>query len=205
MRTSGPSPFRDRSGGKAPARPKTGRNARGGSVGASDAAGIWAGPERRLLSRCWSCRAGEGRVEGGGREGGRAGPAKGAVGLAGTLRPGSTDSGRAVGRPRRPAQARSQQASEAAPRGKSQGLVPSVSPEGQSVFSGLPARPGPGGPADPGGPAPAPSPSRTPAACPALAPYPHPGLPGGRTRCQQLGPWVCGPPPTGVGAWYGSL
>lgn len=56
----------------------------------------------------------------------RAGRANGAAGLAATPRPDSTDSGRATGRARRPTQARSQRASEAAPRGKCQGGVPSV-------------------------------------------------------------------------------
>lgn len=84
----------------------------------------------RLRSWRRPCGAGKRRAEGGRSKGGRAGRGNGAAGLAATLRLDSTDSGRATGRARRPARTRSQRASEAAPRGKSQGPVPSVCPGG---------------------------------------------------------------------------
>lgn len=56
------------------------------------------------------------------------------MGLAAALRPDSTDSGRATGRARRSAQARSQRASEVAPRGKSQGGVPCLCAGGSVHF-----------------------------------------------------------------------
>lgn len=85
---------------------------------------------RGLYGVCPSGAGPVGRAEGGPRagtcEGGRAGRAKGAAGLAATLRPDSTESGRATGRPRpRPEPGASERASEAAPRGKSQGPVSS--------------------------------------------------------------------------------
>lgn len=115
---------------------------------------------RRLRNRWRLCGAGQGRAEGGGRQGGRAGWANGAAGLAAALRPDSTDSGRATGRDRRPAHpGASERASEAAPRGKSQGRVPSVcagGPRSQALAAPqTPAAPRLRGP--PPGPPPSPS------------------------------------------------
>lgn len=113
-----------RSGGSEPALLRAGRDA-SGPCRASSACAV----ERCRRCLCGACAIGGSRV-GRARGGLRAGRANGAAGLAATLRPDSTDSGRATGRARRPAQARSQRASEAAPRGKSQGGGPSVCARG---------------------------------------------------------------------------
>lgn len=147
----------------------------------------------RLRSWQRPCGAGKRRAEDGGSKGGRAGRGHGAAGLAATLRLDSTDSGRATGRARRPARTRSQRASEAAPRGKSQGPVPSVCSGGPVHLLSAARAPRPRRPRRPPAAPRLRRPSPGPPARPAPARYPSRAP--GPTRSCAAGfagrPWLC--------------